>query len=91
MTSSCTRIGILLIMLASIAAQGVVPRFEQFIPAGRSGWLKLFSENDQGLFGAAINFNAASSTGSFNQGHNLHTLTHTAGMAYTIPVFPPSC
>ncbi len=69
------------------------PRFEQFIPAGRSGWLKLFSFNDQGMFGAAINLNAnaASVTGSFNQGHNLHKLTNTAGMTYTIPVFPPSC
>jgi len=69
------------------------PRFEQFIPAGRSGWIKLYSQNDQGLTGAVINFNpnAAASAGAFNQGHNLHVLSNTASMVYTIPVFPPNC
>ncbi len=69
------------------------PRFEQFIPAGRSGWLKLFSQSDQGLFGAAITFNAGAdaNSGHFNQGHNLHKLTNTATATITIPVFPPSC
>ena len=36
----------------------ITPRFETFVPAGRSGWLKLNSTNDQGILGAAINFNA---------------------------------
>ncbi|MDQ3011655.1 MAG: Ig domain-containing protein, partial [Acidobacteriota bacterium] len=69
------------------------PRFEQFIPAGRSGWLKLFSQSDIGISGAAINFNANSGTtaGAFNQGHNLHKLTNTSTANYTIPVFPPGC
>ncbi len=69
------------------------PRFESFIPAGRTGWLKLFSQSDVGLTGAAINFNpnAGSSAGAFNQGHNLHALTLSSGMVYTVPVFPPSC
>jgi hypothetical protein len=45
------------------------------------------------MTGAALNFNAnaGSAAGSFSQGHNLHVLTTTAGMAYTIPVFPPNC
>ncbi len=69
------------------------PRFENFIPAGRSGWLKVFSQSDIGLSGAAINFNpnAAASAGAFNQGHNLHVLTNTSAATYTIPVFPPGC
>ena len=69
------------------------PRFENFIPAGRSGWLKVFSQTDIGISGAAINFNpnALTSAGAFNQGHNLHVLTTTNTANYTIPVFPPSC
>lgn len=69
------------------------PRFETFIPAGRTGWLRLYSQSDVGMTGAAINFNAnaGSSAGAFNQGHNLHTLTLSSGMVYTIPVFPPNC
>jgi len=72
------------------------PRFEQFIPAGRTGWMKIYSQSDDsaiGLTGAAINFNAnaTASAGAFNQGHNLHALTNTSAMSYVIPVFPPGC
>ena len=72
------------------------PRFEQFIPAGRTGWMKLYSQSDDsaiGLTGAAINFNAnaTASAGAFNQGHNLHALTNTHTMSYIVPVFPPGC
>ncbi len=70
------------------------PRFETFIPAGRTGWLKVFNQTGAvGITGAAINFNpnAASSAGAFNQGHNLHHLTLNNQMSYIIPVFPPSC
>lgn len=69
------------------------PRFEQFVPAGRSGWIRLFSQSDIGMTGSMINFNAnsAASAGAFNQGHNLHVLTNTASASYIIPVFPPNC
>jgi hypothetical protein len=69
------------------------PRFETFIQAGRSGWMRLWSANDQGILGAAINANpnASSAAGAFNQGHNLHKLTLTTSMVLTIPIFPPSC
>jgi hypothetical protein len=70
------------------------PRFETFIPAGRTGWLKVFNQTGSiGITGAAINFNAnaASSAGAFNQGHNLHVLTLNATSSYVIPIFPPSC
>ncbi len=69
------------------------PRFEQLVPAGRSAWFKFYSTSDQGLFGAAINFNqnASASASAYNQGHNLHKLNFTTGMSYTIPVLPVSC
>ncbi|HQR33895.1 MAG TPA: hypothetical protein PLK30_14255, partial [Blastocatellia bacterium] len=71
----------------------IAPRFETFVPAGRTGWAKVFSQSDIGITGAAINFNpnAASAAGAFNQGHNLHGLTLSATNSYVIPVFPPSC
>lgn len=69
------------------------PRVEQVIPAGRNGWMRLYSQSDFGITGAAINANsnAASTAGAFNQGHNLHTLTLTTAAGYVIPVFPPNC
>jgi len=69
-----------------------VPRFETFIPSGRSGWMKLWAASDRGILGAMINFNAnaAAQANAFNGGHNLHKLTLTSD-AYLIPVFPASC
>ncbi|MEO6727129.1 MAG: hypothetical protein ABIP14_17715 [Blastocatellia bacterium] len=71
----------------------LAPRFETFIPAGRSGWFKIFSQSDIGILGAAINFNANAGTqaNAFNGGHNLHKLTLSSTNSYTLPVFPPSC
>src|SRR5262249_40762843 len=71
----------------------ITPRFEQFVPAGRSGWLKLYSTSDAAILGAAINFNAnaSASADAFNQGHNLHKLTLTSSAVFSIPVFPPNC
>ncbi|MEO6723869.1 MAG: hypothetical protein ABIU20_02245 [Blastocatellia bacterium] len=71
----------------------LTPRFETFIPAGRSGWFKIFSQSDIGILGAAINFNpnAGTQANAFNGGHNLHKLTLSATNSYTMPVFPPSC
>jgi len=73
------------------------PRFETFIPAGRTGWAKVYQQTGViGILGCAINFNAnaASSAGAFNGGHNLHHLTLAAfnnTNGYIVPVFPPSC
>src|SRR5262245_53496540 len=69
------------------------PRFEQVIPAGRSGWMKLFSLRDRAITGAAITFNSSSNTNpaSFNGGSNLHHLSQTGAASLSIPVFPPSC
>ncbi len=69
------------------------PRIESIVSSGRSGWMRLSSSIDGGIFGATINFNgnAAANAGAFNQGHNLHKLTLTTAASYTIPVFPPTC
>ena len=73
----------------------ITPRFETYVPAGRTGWFKVWPTTPTlwGMTGAAINFNpnAASSAGAFNQGHNLHKLTLTNTANYVIPVFPPAC
>jgi hypothetical protein len=71
----------------------IAPRFETFIPAGRTGWVKVYSQSDLGILGAAINLNAnaASSAGAFNGGHNLHALTLSGAANYIIPIFPPNC
>jgi len=72
----------------------LTPRFETFIPAGRSGWFKVYNQQtDAGILGAMINFNpnAGTQANAFNGGHNLHKLTLSATNAYTIPVFPPNC
>jgi len=70
-----------------------VPRFETFIPSGRSGWMKLFSQSDIAILGSQINFNAnaAAQANAFNSGHNLHKLTLSSSANYVVPVFPPSC
>lgn len=71
----------------------IAPRFEQFVPAGRSGWFKLWLPDLAAMTGALINFNAntVTSAGAFSQGHNLHALTTTTTASYLIPVFPPHC
>ena len=68
------------------------PRFETIIPAGRTGWFKIWGGGDIGILGAIINANpnASASASAFNGGRNLHKLTLTT-TTYTIPVFPPSC
>ncbi|MBS1792140.1 MAG: HYR domain-containing protein [Acidobacteria bacterium] len=69
------------------------PRLEQFIPVGRTGWLKLFNDADIAIFGASLvaNPNVKATANAFNQGHNLHTLTLTNTASIVIPVLPPNC
>lgn len=69
------------------------PRFQQVIPAGQSGWMKLWTTTGVGLLGAVINnnANAASASGAFRGGRNLHKLTLSPTNTYTIPIFPPAC
>jgi uncharacterized repeat protein (TIGR01451 family) len=69
------------------------PRLNQVIPAGHTGWMKLWGADDVALIGVAINFNpnAATSSSSYNQGHNLHALTLTTSATLRMPIFPPTC
>ncbi len=69
------------------------PRIETLIPAGRSGWMKMWLQSDAAIIGAAITYNPSLSnaSGAFVQGHNLHKLTLTPAASMTIPVFPPAC
>lgn len=69
------------------------PRFEQFIPAGRSGWLKLWAADEVAILGAIHNRNGedAPPPNGFEGGHNLHVLRLLPRAVITIPVFPPSC
>ncbi|MBK9316152.1 MAG: DUF11 domain-containing protein [Acidobacteria bacterium] len=70
-----------------------VPRFDTVIPAGRSGWMKFWTQEQGGIFGIAINENPASAggPGAFGGARSLHVLTLANSVTLTIPVFPPSC
>ena len=62
-----------------------VPRMGTLIPAGRSGWMKVSSNEDAGIVGAYLNQNP----NGFTQGHVLHTLTTTRAVVITLPVVRP--
>jgi hypothetical protein len=69
------------------------PPFTSAIPGGRSGWLKIFSSEDVGIVGVAIQFNANAGLDrtAFSGGQNLDKLTLTDKSALIMRVFPPSC
>jgi hypothetical protein len=73
------------------------PRWESLIPAGRSGWMKMWIEagaaSSGAMTGVAINANpnAKTSAKAYNQGHTLHHLTLTTTASITVPVTPPIC
>lgn len=71
----------------------ITPRFETFVPQGRSGWFKVSQNGGVGIVGAVINADSSGgvNTNVFKGGHNLHKLTLTNTTVFTIPVFPPSC
>jgi hypothetical protein len=79
----------------SILSSGLprtAPRFDTVIPAGRSGWMKLYSLSSIGILGAVINNNTnPAAPNGFKGGHNLHALTLTPAATLVIPVFPPNC
>jgi hypothetical protein len=70
-----------------------VPRFDAIIPAGRSGWMKLWPASQVAVVGAMFNFNptATSNASAFNGAHGLHGLTLQPRASFTIPIFPPGC
>jgi len=76
-----------------------VPRFDSVIPAGRSGWMKIWNSAQVGILGSMIVYNQQVGL-NFAGGHNLHHLTLTTNsgsgsssspISYpnlTVPVFP---
>lgn len=72
----------------------VSPRYDVVIPAGQTGWQKLWvPDADVAILGVQLNFNpnAGTAAGAFNGGHTLHKLTLSAAGVITLPVFPASC
>lgn len=70
-----------------------IPRFTIVIPAGRSGWMKIYHQTlDIGLLGAVIQYNprttgASASAIAYNGGQNLHALALATAASFTIPLF----
>lgn len=65
------------------------PRFPTIVPAGRTGWLKLWPQSDSVAFvGLSLvkNVNAR----EFRGGHNMHKLT-LGTTSLTIPILKPTC
>ncbi len=69
------------------------PPFNRVIPAGHTGWMKLFvppPNNGPAILGAVINANSLPN-GIINCGRNLHHLTLAPSATLIIPVLPPVC
>jgi hypothetical protein len=79
------------------------PRLDAHIPAGRSGWIKLWAststdqspfgtgEDTRAIVGAILNKNSnvKNVTGAFSGGRNLHRLTLNPLTVITVPISPP--
>ena len=64
----------------------IVPRIDQLIPAGRSGWMKIYvAAEDQAILGAVIN-SGTSRAVAFSGGHNLHAMTQSSSAVLTVPI-----
>jgi uncharacterized protein len=76
--------------LRGIMASATFPltslRFENVVPAGRTGWMRLATTAETGIIGAVINLNSS----GYNNGHNLHALTLTPSTHYLLPIVSPS-
>jgi hypothetical protein len=76
--------------LRGIMASATFPltslRFENVVPAGRTGWIRLATTAETGIIGAVINLNSS----GYNNGHNLHALTLTPSTHYLLPIVSPS-
>lgn len=71
------------------ATPRTVPRFSTIIPAGRTGWMRLYGQDGtKGLLGAMFVWNITPD-GKRQGAHNLHHLTLTSvATSATLPVFP---
>jgi hypothetical protein len=66
------------------------PRVTEYLTRGKTGWMRLKANNEQAISGVIINFNpdAATMTGRFSGGQNLHSLEYTRA-TLTIPLSRP--
>jgi uncharacterized repeat protein (TIGR01451 family) len=71
----------------------ISPPFNQIIPAGQSGWLKLWAADDSAILGVSINRNdnVGIASNAFEGGKSLHKLRLTSNASLVVPVFPPAC
>jgi hypothetical protein len=76
-----------------------VPNLSTMIPAGHTGWMKLFSPSDIGVFGAVL-YGQSGKPGKKikdrkvsrpDGGMNMRTLTTTSAANFVIPVRPAIC
>lgn len=71
------------------------PRVNTFIPAGRSGWMKVYNSlSDDAILGASLNFNSSANSDSkkYNNGQNFtHRALTEGSTTLTVPVFPVNC
>lgn len=83
-TGTCQLSGVL-----SDSFPRTAPRFSTVIPAGRTGWMKVYNTNGTtGIVGSQVVYNLADNV-NFWGGHNLHALTLTsAANTATLPIFP---
>ena len=66
--------------------------FDQFIPSGQSGWAKMWTDNNIGIVGSAINLSANLRTPlGFAGGYNLQVMALTATASLEIPLTTPTC
>jgi uncharacterized repeat protein (TIGR01451 family) len=65
------------------------PRLPTIVPAGRTGWMKLSTQNS-GLALVGLQMSRNLNPGSFGGGTNLHKLT-VSPTSLTIPVITPTC
>jgi hypothetical protein len=69
------------------------PPFNEIIPGGQSGWLKIWAADESAILGVALhrNDNVGSAANAFEGGKNLHKLSFTSNASLVVPVFPPAC
>jgi hypothetical protein len=71
------------------------PRISTFIPAGRSGWMKVYHlESDIAILGASLNFNSNTSSDAkkYDNGQNFtHRALTEGSTTLSYPVFPVDC
>jgi uncharacterized repeat protein (TIGR01451 family) len=69
------------------------PRFPQFVPSSRSGWMKFVAQEGVAMLGSMIVLNTEKEflSNAFSGGRNLHRSTFAASAAFKMPVFLPKC